>query len=101
MLGRPAGTEPTTGTSSESPKAATTAVAPTTPISTPGSLGDTKRRPPITASTPAPSASAVALVSSSPPMKSRIAPMKLSAPTEKPNSLGSCATITVTAIPIR
>ena len=38
--GSPEGTGPTIGNSSESPSAATRAVAPTTAISTPGSLGD-------------------------------------------------------------
>ena len=51
--------------------------------------------------TPTPMASAVALVSSRPATKSRTAGMKLSASTENPNSLGSCATMTVTAMPIR
>ena len=37
--GSPEGTEPTIGSSSESPSSATRAVAPTTAISTPGSLG--------------------------------------------------------------
>jgi hypothetical protein len=55
----------------------------------------------MSASEPAPSASAVAFVSSSPVTKSRMAGMKLSDSTENPKSLGSCATITVTAIPIR
>ena len=99
--GSPEGTEPTIGSSSESPSTATRAVAPTTAISTPGSLGEISRRPKITARQPAPNASAVGSVSSRPLMNSRTAPMKSSASTEKPNSLGSWETITVRAIPAR
>ena len=46
-------------------------------------------------------ASAVVLVSSSPATKSCTPRMKLSESTENPNSLGSCATMTVTAMPIK
>ena len=99
--GSPAGTSPTTGISSARPRAATITVAPTTATNTPGTFGATRRRPRMTTSDPTPMASAVALVSSSPATKSRSAGIRFSASTEKPNSFGSCATTTVTAMPIR
>ena len=99
--GGPAGTSPTTGTSSARPSAATAAVAPTTARKTPGTLGATRRSPRISASDATPMARAVALVSSSPVTKSRTLGMKLSDSTENPKSFGSCATMTVTAMPMR
>ena len=80
---------------------ATASVAPTTARKTPGTFGETCRRPRISASEPTPTASAAAFVSSSPSTKPRTAGMRFSASTENPNSFGSCATMTVTAMPIR
>ncbi len=99
--GSPAGTDPTTATSSSSPNSATTAVAPTTAMNTPGIFGATRRKPKITSSDPAPIASAVPFVSSSPSKNPRRLGRKFSASTEKPNRSGSCDTITVTAMPAR
>ena len=81
--------------------AATAAVAPTTARSTPGIFGETRRRPTIVAIEPMPIASAAGSVSSSPATKSRTAGIRFSASTENPNSFGSWATITVTAMPAR
>jgi hypothetical protein len=71
--GSPAGTDPTTGSSSARSSTATTTVAATTARKTPGTLGATRRSARISASDPTPIASAVVSVWSSPAKKSRVA----------------------------
>ena len=87
--GRPPGTLPTTGMSSARPRTLTDTVAPTTASKTPGNRGAKCRRTRISTSEPAPSASAVPFVSSSPTMKSRTPGTSRSGSMERPSSWGS------------
>ena len=78
-----------------------TCVAPTTAKNTPGNLGAMRRMPRITARQPAPIASVIGSLSSSPPISSRTASTKLSADTGMPSTFGSWVTNTVSAMPAR
>ena len=99
--GQPAGTEPTTATSSASPNSATTAVAPTTATNTPGTFGATRRSRGSRRATPTPIASAVELVSSSPLDEPAQAREEVLGVDREAEQLGQLRTITVTAMPIR
>jgi hypothetical protein len=101
--GSPLGSGPTTETPYRSarPNTPTATVAPTTATSTPGTLGRHRLHPRITARQATPMTSAARLVSPSatPRSKARVSGITPSASTEKPKSLGSWLSSTVSAIP--